>query len=693
MEDTASERLDEWSGVYRDGMNYVFGNQLADSAVKDGWERVQLNKVFPAITQEQALLTQRRVTVKAMPFEEGDAEGSKLWEPVLQWQFDKGLDVPGVGILGIADGKTHGRWIGKVWWDKWASWDGEESKWMGGLRLSLLRPEHVYIHSSNDNAHDPDDAEYIVEYERVRLDVLKRRYPKLVDKIDEEATKGPRQGPASDRPQSLEESITGTYPDDWQTTTTAFVTGTETDKQRAATESRLVGLLAADTEVSEIGRTTLPGDARDVWLAHFYMRDRTTRTQTVVDHRYTGDELIEQGRAMLQPDGAAGDEAAALGIEPPMVYINTETGEPFTEADWPEERREVEAPVYQPYRYICRLGEVMLEDTPWPFEDHPYAVGINHPLPHTTQGLNGVELVRGLQDLVNSLGRHLATYIEYFADPVTLVEEGAVANVSGNDDVASHIPSGPGAIWTLNPGAIAGGKIKRLDPSSMSGIIMSIYNLYTDQLEDVTGVHDIALGRQGSEMTATQALSLETNTKLRTALQWILMQAWYVRVVSRAAAMDREYMEVGQRVRIAGEGSAQMMALDATQFDAKYDLRLQVATDLPFDRDTRKAEARELYEILGIPFLEQLLDAYERKDKDEILANAQAYQAMMAAVEAMKAREEDVAEEWRAPKRNPVTGEANAQKPQSAEGNAGGPERAEGGAAEAAQAGRTAPGA
>jgi len=679
MEDVAAERLAEWSGVYRDGRNYVFGNQLADTLVKEGWERIQLNKVFPAITQEQALLTQRRVTIKALPFEEGDADGSKLWEPVLQWQFDKGLDVPGVAILAIEDGKTHGHWVGKVWWDKFASWNAEDSKWVGQLRLSLLRPEHVYVHSSNDNSHDPDEAEYVVEYERIRLDELKRRYPESVKQIDEVAAKGPIRGPQAAGQESAAESIIGTYPSDWQTST-SFTTGTEQAKAAAAREARLVGLLDADNEVSDVGRTTLPGDGREVWVAHFYLRDRTTETRSIVDHRYTGDELIEQGKAILQPDSELGAEGEAMGIEAPMVYIDTATGEPITEAEWPEERREVEAPAYQSYRYICRLSDVVLEDAAWPFEDHPYAVGVNHPLPHTTHGLNGVELVRCLQDIVNSLGKHFANYIENFSDPITKVEEGAVQNCPDNENVSEHIRAGPGAIWKLQPGAIAAQKIARESSPSISPIVLELYRIFTDQLEDVTGVHDIAMGRQGAQMTATQSLSLETNTKLRPGLQWVLMQAWYLRVVNRAAAMDREYMEPGQRVRIAGEGSVRMMELDATQFDAKYDLRLQVATDLPFDRDTRKNEARELYEILGIPFLEQLLDAYERKDKDEILANAQAYQAMVAAVEALKAREEEVAEQWRQNKRNPVTGEVDAKDSNASEGAGG-----EGGAAPPAQ--------
>ena len=180
-----------------------------------------------------------------------------------------------------------------------------------------------------------------------------------------------------------------------------------------------------------------------------------------------------------------------------------------------------------------------------------------------------------------------------------------------------------------------------------------------ESLRDQTGVQEIGLGKEVGG-TATEAIRLETNTKLRTALQWKLVEIWILRVMSRTQAICQKNYSAGEKRRIAGPNlDAQIAQLDQTAFNARFDLRLEVATSLPFDRERRKREAMELYGILGVPFLEQLLDAYERDDKADVLQKNAAYQMIVEMLNKQKAATEQQAGAIGAA---PQTGEsANAQ--------------------------------
>jgi len=61
----ARDHARAWAVIYRPGVNYIFNDQLADVTVKEGWNPIQDNMIFPAIAQEMALLNQNRIELKA----------------------------------------------------------------------------------------------------------------------------------------------------------------------------------------------------------------------------------------------------------------------------------------------------------------------------------------------------------------------------------------------------------------------------------------------------------------------------------------------------------------------------------------------------------------------------------------------------------------------------------------------------
>jgi hypothetical protein len=167
----------------------------------------------------------------------------------------------------------------------------------------------------------------------------------------------------------------------------------------------------------------------------------------------------------------------------------------------------------------------------------------------------------------------------------------------------------------------------------MSESLLKLFQLFGGDLQDLTGVHDIGMGRQAQGgITASEAVNLDANNKLRTALQWVLATQYILRVTRRTQEFCQANFTAGDELRIVGPGNAgKLVKITPESLDAKYDLRLDVITDLPFDRDRRKAEAKELYEIIGPPYTERLLEAYEVPDKDDLLKKIDAWQMIEAA--------------------------------------------------------------
>ena len=220
--------------------------------------------------------------------------------------------------------------------------------------------------------------------------------------------------------------------------------------------------------------------------------------------------------------------------------------------------------------------------------------------------------------------------------PILKVAENAVQQCADLNGIEDKLIIKRGAIWKMMQNGMSG--VEFMQPPAMPSTVPVVREALMQSLRDATGVHEIGLGRQTvGGTTATEAIRLETNTKLRTALQWKLVEIWILRVMRRTQAMCQEYWTPDEMRRIAGpatEGIAQRLTQES--FDARFDLRLEVATTLPFDRERRKDDALTLYGVIGMPFLEALLDAFERKDKEDILERVEAHQQILAMIEAAK---------------------------------------------------------
>ena len=609
--------LRQWLPYYRDGHNYLWNNQLADHKRLEGWDRIQENQIFPAAQQQLSLLSLQRPKFLAHPREQGDMEGAAIWEQVLQWEFEEGLKVPRTRLNAKLDGQSAGHFVDYLWWDDEAEWDAKQGIWKGRLRHRLLKPSMFVMDPDAEGPDALDDAEYAYYFYEVPLAEARMNWPKYADEIDRIAS-----GHETDNPILSESVALSGRPriDDSVTLDGSAVKGERATAPTSDMEGRLARLLESNKGLdAELTQVDEDGSSRrsTVTCLMMFMRDRTREKKTKI-RTLSMDELVQSGRAALQPD--------ETGRE---IYFNPQTGLPLSDADQTETTSS-EVPKYPYGRYILRIGaKTILEDRPWHLPKWPFVLGVNIQLPHTWHGLNAAEMSHGMQDFKNIVWANMANYVKFFGQPVTLVEAGAVQGSPGNENIGDALPAKAGAIWKVRENRI--GAVKRVDPPQLGPTIFQILEKNEASLKDTLGMQDISLGKkQPGEQTATEALELQTNSKVRTALENLNMDVFTLDLMKAAHMFLNYHLNEGDIVRIVGQ-AGQTAAMTAGALDAEFDLKMEVGTVLPFDQERERMKADRVLEVLGPSYMLEWLKAYDVKEPEEKAAQGMQYQAERAA--------------------------------------------------------------
>jgi len=627
--DELNDRLDEmieqaradsqgWAELAEDAYDYTFGNQLKRVPVRDGWERIQLNYLFPAMAQQGAMMAQRKPLLVAAPEQPDDAEAARFWQGLLRWQFDSELGMPSIARAAVLDAWLWGHYVAKVYWEERAEWLDEEKRWRGAPRVVLLEPDKFGVDPDAEKA-DIASAGFILCQRRMLLAKAVQRWPARKEEIEEAAAdvEEPDNDPvAAAFMRTRIESRTEQSDDGIQET--------------LVRESRLVELLRRargyETPASAAAdeRTGLP---RWVTVTECYFHDGALKSGQI-DEPVPREDLLASGQAAVAADGTlvvADPAAFGGGLEP---------GAPLDPARWPKRivRRWDDEPEFPYGRHVLRIGKRLIlnpaeADQRWAFRRWPYVVGVAQALPHTWRGLNGVEMAIGLQDAVNADGAHLATWIKQHSDPVTLVEEGVIAGDPENRKISARLKARAGAIWKLVKGGL--GRIQRVPPPPMAQGLLAAYQLLTRELQDQTGSQEVARGRQaGGQPTAAEILELARNARVRTSSAAGAQDDFLASAMQLVAWMDQAYLEPGQLVRIVGESGNPSMARIPAE-SVRFDVRLQIGTALPYDQERRRQLIGEVFKALGpdaLALLPEFLAAYEMENAEDLLKRVSVWQ-------------------------------------------------------------------
>ena len=604
------EEKKDWSDIWRDAQNYIFANQLAGRDAKKGWERIQVNYVWPAVQQQIAMMAQRRPKIVTLPWEANDTDGAAFWEPVLQWQFEHDLDLPFKAAAATLDANIYGFYVARVSGDEKGYWDRTTGEWQWRPRVSLVCPEFFGADPECENI---DDAAYVYTTCRRRTAWVLERWPQFRKEIIEAAEKvGAGQSPIA----FLQKQLLGTYSDDQDP-------GPKGDKKKGV-EGRLVSLLRRARE--EGTATPTEGDTkgipRYVTLTEVFFRDGTEVDQQRPATPIPRDKLLTEGRITT-------DRGVYLAADDKLIE-GVSAGQPIPDGAWPTEPGAVGKQPKFPYgRRVLRVGETILnnreQDQVWPFTRWPFVVGVNAILPHMWRGVNGVEPAKGLQDWLNVSASHLCNYVKYFGDPVVVAEMGAVHGVAENESPSGKLRSAAGAIWVMAKGGL--NKIRRDPPPPLPPVLLAMYERFARELQDQLGSPEVSRGRQAKgQPTATEISELSRASRIRTSLSAQMQDVWIQRIMGLVAEFDQRCMTPGQLVRIAGDehqGSAMRMPDGAN--DVRFDVKLRVGTDLPFDQEIRKREYNELFGLIGPAILPELLDAYNVPNKAQVMKRFDAW--------------------------------------------------------------------
>jgi len=624
-----------WAGYYADGDDYLFNNQLAGKKRDKGWDRIQVNEIFPAVMQELSILTMRRTAIQPEPWEDSDEEGADLWRGALQWQYDKNMKVPELLQRAVTDGKRTGHWVVKVWYEPEAEWDAEAQKWKGRIRRKLIRHEDFGVDPTWET-NDINDAQYLFTLRQVSIEWAVNRWPEYEADFRKAA-----QDEAAERDyySYMGGGEAAPTAEDSVTLDGDEVAGERGGGVKGASEGRLARLLAGRDAPAE---TVHDGESVKsmVTLLEIWFNDN--ERETIRDKEDVPPaELEAEGKIKKVSEG----------------WQDTTTGKLISKDDWPQrdlpERRQ---PLYPFGRHVLRVGrDTIISDQAWHLKRWPFAYGVNIRLPHTWHGLNAVEMPKGAQDYRNIAAMQMANYVKQFSMPRCGVEMGALQESSDNRGVASKIRSAAGSIIKFARNGL--NRFKIFDPPTMGPALGEFYESMGQSIKDLTGLQDVGHGRPtgGGGATLGEVIRMESATRLRTALQGTIIDSFIIDMMELTFITCKYHWNVGDMVRIVGEKKRpqvlaltglmpdpnaepgrppQRVAVTDGMMDARFDLKLDVTTTMPYDKERKKLEGDKILLQVGPGFLRQWLELYEVPNVDD-LVNAHdawlAVQAVMAA--------------------------------------------------------------
>jgi len=586
MEAAGMARTKEWVSIFQNSMRYTFGDQLQDKKHHKDWEWIIINYIWPAMMQEISKLAKIDAEITCNPQESSDVDAADTWQGLLQFQWENSLAPHGMRleqIRALLDGNLFGYWISKIHWDSKPrrSWDSKKKEWIGDVRHTLWHPAEFWASEAECIDEGPCGT---VRYST--LDYALHRWPDFARQLKDEATKY-RDENAGSGLNSIRGAINAG---------TITSTGTNTGGMDKGMGVQQISPLL--DKILNSARMSV--DANDetefVKVSETYFFDDET-TNEKEEQNIPAERLEQEGRILRDMNGN---------------FIDTDSYAPMNAASWPTETvRQWKEPKYPKGRYVIRACETILneDNQVWQFSRWPFIVVPHYLLPHMWQGVDGVQMYKSAQDMINVTVSHLVNNLKQFGDPKIILEDGAISAPPGRTKKHFRIAAGAGAIIRVVKGAISGNRIKIIDPPQPSSGATQLYHLFSQEYKNLQGLQSTARGeKEPGEMSATQSQHLTMSSFDRVYLQSIYQKNWVCQVAQLTAEMDQLYYDEGRIVRILGEDRKQGI-IEITQKlkDFKFDVSVEAGTALPFDDEKRMMQYAKAYELMANPVANPML--------------------------------------------------------------------------------------
>jgi hypothetical protein len=592
-----------WVSVWKESLQYFFSHQLAGVKKRKNWDWIVINYIWPSAMQEVAKLSKNFPKMIAEPWETSDQEAAEVWQSSLNWQWRNGINGTGMRleqIYAILCAKIFGYCVSKVFWEDKCYWDGKQKLWMGDLKHKLWHPA-LFWADGTDKIQDGNCG----TQRWVTAEWAQARWPKFAKQIEDEATeyKPGTTGAGG--------SIYGSY------TAGSTTTRSKGDPDGGPDNGPLdpPQILNLIEKMDPMSASDIYAEQRVVCVEELYLHNYEEKKRND-EEDIAVEELVLSGRAKPQDDGTIQD---------------SETNEPIGPDSWPKRVvREYDEPVYPNGQYVIRIGKTILNPDPieqvWPYSKWPFVVKPHYLLPFAWQGLDAVQMYKTTQDMINVTASHLTNNMKMFGDPKIAIEEGAIAVPPGSSSKAYSIGSAAGSIIRLVRGGL--NKFKILDPPQMSQASLALYELFTQEYKNITGLQSIAKGEKApGKMTATEAQWLAISSNDRISLQSAFEDQWVKGISCMMVEIMQLNYDQGRFIRIVGDDSVVGVTQITQQLkEMKFDIDIIPGTTLPFDEEKRKQDYLQAYQLLqgppnpmlpellrqlGVPKWKQMLEQHE----------------------------------------------------------------------------------
>ena len=252
-------------------------------------------------------------------------------------------------------------------------------------------------------------------------------------------------------------------------------------------------------------------------------------------------------------------------------------------------------------------------------------------LPHMWQGIDGVQLYKTQQDMINVSVSHLVNNMKQYGDRKILMERGAIDVPKGRDKEHFKVGKGAGRIIRLAAGAISRNKIKFVEPANVPPAAAMLYGLFAQEFKNIQGLQDIARGIQKpGETTATESQMLAISSNDRIALQNIYEDDWVRENAGLMAEIMQNKYDPGRMVRILGQdGVPGIMQITQQMKNLRFDIDIIPTLVLPFDKERRVLNHEKAVQMIATnptsPMLPDMLKLYEIRNWKKILQQTEAW--------------------------------------------------------------------
>lgn len=626
------EVTNRWLPIWSSGLRQVYNDQKTGADVEKGDTDIQINEMWPAMMQETAIQAQRRPMIVVEPHDEQqmDEEAAKFWEGHLQHRFIRDLDMPEVNKAASLDAFCFGLYVAKAYWEPKAEWDMDRRQWIGRPMVNLMWPPFF---GADPEAERIDTAtSYVYSGRRVSVDWMLQRWGRD-DKIRQMILNAAEQDPYNaDYARGMQGSGQGPVMLPHGTSEAEMATAFQKDGQQdirgLPVRGRLADLIEGARGLAnhqDIRNAT--GRPRHLTLWEIYFRDLTEQQKDDVKS-YTFEELEEMGAAYVD----AADKQVHVGN--PEIFKNKKLkeGDLLYSYDYPDRSDRAMEPSFPRGRYVLKIGKDDImnpkeADQVYPYKRWPYVTGVYHKIPHTWYGLNGTEMAEGQQFWINSCYTSLLNYVNYHGNPVVKLEENSLKE-------GETFTKKPGAVVNMRANKMDG--LQNLESPQLSPAVMNVVMMLQNNIKGQTGKHDQALGKTGKvQETATAVAAKEQSDMVRSSLQIQHRDRWIRQIMDLVAELDQRNLTEGDWVRLTGQGFTSRAAQITDQLlNLDFAIKLKIGTDLPFDRERKKADLERLAGQIGImPIARELLEAFDIDNVDKILDRIEGfrqYEAFMA---------------------------------------------------------------